>query len=134
MINLCIKLSIFAEIFIIIRDIYIHSYKIFININWILENIIKVLSFSIIFIFLFEVITIINTYFANKISSIILGFLTYFIYSATTFGIYNKDTNFIIVLLLLSVLFLIALFILENKINKTIDERDYVFVKVNIVE
>ena len=33
MIRFCIKLSIFAEILIVIRDIYLHSYKFFININ-----------------------------------------------------------------------------------------------------
>lgn len=134
MIRFCIKLSIFAEIFIVIRDIYLHSYKFFININWFLENIIRVLAFLAIFIFLFEIITIINTtYLAHKISSIIIILLTYFIVTASTFGIYNKNINFLIVILLLSVLFLIALFILENRISKTIDERDYVFVKVNNV-
>lgn len=131
MIKFCTKLSIFAEILIVIRDIYLHSYKFFININWLLENIIRVLAFLAIFIFLFEIITIINTYFAHKISSIIIAFLTYFIVTASTSSIYNKNINFIIVILLLSVLFLIALFILENKISKTIDERDYVFVKVS---
>ena len=134
MIRFCTKLSIFAEILIVIRDIYLHSYKFFININWFLENIIRILAFLAIFIFLFKIITIINTtYLAHKISSIIIVFLTYFIVTASIFGIYNKNINFIIVILLLSVLFLIGLFILENKISKTIDERDYVFVKVNNV-
>ena len=133
MIRFCTKLSIFAEILILIKDIYLHSYKFFININWLLENIIRVLAFLAIFIFLFEIITIINTYFVDKISSIIIAFLTYFIVTASTFGIYNKNINFTIVILLLSILFLIGLFILENKISKTIDERDYVFVKVNNV-
>lgn len=133
MIRFCTKLSIFAEILILIKDIYIHSYKFFININWLLENIIRILAFLAIFIFLFEIITIINTYFVDKISSIIIAFLTYFIVTASTFGIYNKNINFTIVILLLSILFLIGLFILENKISKTIDERDYVFVKVNNV-